>query len=442
MIAAVLVGGDDVLDRITIDDADCHHLRHREILSAMRRLRARGEPAADPQLIEVELGNRFEACGGHAALGDLVSNTSFSVDTIEHYARLVREASVTRNVVATLAEIQSSDLSGYDMLSTLLERVSSLSQSIDDPAVTMGEAVKETFRDLHERVQLKEKTGHATWGIRTGFSSIDTAIAGLQLGVVTIIAARPSMGKSALARSIAYGAHLVNDDCGAHIFSCEDSRRAYALRQVSDSSGVSLTKLRDLTFSTKDLSDIARAADELAPIDKWIIDDTNGISADDVAMRVRKHKRRINTKVVVVDYAQLLRDKTVSAGDKQAQVEVGAEKLLSLARSENIAVVLLSQLNRDCEKRDDKRPMLADLRASGALEQIAETVIMLYRDDYYHDDSEEPNTVEAIVRKNKNGVAPVTCKLHWDGKTATMRERSTIRRSEAPPQQDWTSSYD
>lgn len=423
LVCAVMLGGDAVLDRMLVEPEEFYDPRSREVFSAMRALRARGNPPGDVKLLEVEIGPRMQAIGGLGFFAELVSDTHASLDHVEHYESLVRKAALTRRTITTLSELQTSDLEGTELVARVLEQTSLLARLTDDPAVTIGEAVKEAFSMLAEA----RKSGR-TWGLTTGFDDLDKAIGGLQYSVLTILAGRPSMGKSALARSIAANANL-KADAGIHVFTPEDSRRTYAMRQMSDESRVTLENLRSLRISDTEFQQVQRAAGDLWRRRNWLIDDTAGLSSTDIAMRVRKHKRDNNTKLVVVDYAQLIREPGVALGDKRMQVEIAAENLAQLARSEGVALLLLSQLSRECEKREDKRPMLSDLRESGALEQLAEAVIFVYRDEYYNPDSSAAGMSEAIVRKNKNG-ACCTVKLKWDANTATHRPYSAPYRAQ------------
>lgn len=428
ILASVLLVGEPALDQALVDPSEFFNMRHRAIFSAMQELRAEGRPPGDVQLLCDALGSRLEACGGLDYLVGLLERR-FVTDHVANYAQLVRRAAMTRNVLATLAELQSSDLEGVELLGRVLESVSTLARGIDDAAVTIGEAVREAYTALTAALDRKEETGSATWGIPTGFSQLDLILGGIPREVVTIIAGRPSHGKSALARSIADNANLLSADCGVHVFTPEDSRKTYALRQISDVGRISLAQMRGLRIDRAMLAKISRAAGEIYPRTGWLIDDTSGIGSAEIAMRVRKHKRENRTGLVIVDYMQLLRERGVPLYDKTTQVAVAAENLQELARTEKVAVIGVSQLNRDCEKRDDKRPILSDLRQAGELEQIADNVVFVYRDEVYDRDTDEKGITELLIRKNKNGPTG-RVKLAFDEETATHRELSS---RSAPP---------
>lgn len=414
VLAAVLIGGDDVLDRVELDADEFFDTRHRAIFSAMRQLRAANKTASDPQLIEGELGSKSDAIGGLAYLSELVIQGSVP-DRVEEYGALVRRSAITRAAVKALSDLQACDLEGGELLNRILETSNGLSRVMEDSAVSMPIAVRDALLEIDSAMNQEG----ATWGLPTGFDVLDAILGGIQIGVVTIVAGRPSMGKSALARSLADNVNRLGD-CGVHVFTPEDSRKTYALRTLSDHSRVSLEKIRALEIKQGEFGTLQRAARELWERKNWLIDDTAGVSSDDIALRVRKHKRANNTKLVVVDYVQLLREKRVPLSDPQRHVAIASQNLVQLARSEEVAVLLLSQLSRECEKREDKRPLLSDLRQAGELEQDAEAVLMVYRDDYYDDESERPGVTEVLVRKNKNGrTGPA--ELAWDAETATHR---------------------
>jgi replicative DNA helicase len=425
LLGSVLLAGDEVLDRLLLEPEEFFDLRHREIFSAMRRLRLASQPAGDPQLLEAALGDRMAAIGGIAFLSGLLTTTAAVPDHAEHYQQLIRRGALTRATITALAELQSSELEGVELLGRVLEATSALARCTDDPAVPIGVAVKEAFQAL---LEAHATPGH-TWGLPTGFGVLDAILGGLQVGVVTILAGRPAMGKSSLARSIAGNANLLGAECGVHVFTPEDSRQTYALRALSDASRVPLERMRALTVKRDEFDQLRQAASELWARSHWLIDDSAGIASEDVALRVRKHKRENKTKLVVVDYVQLLRERRVPQHDLRLQVEVAAANLVHLARSEEVCVLLLSQLSRDCEKREDKRPLLSDLRESGALEQIAEAALFVYRDEVYDPHTSSQGITEVLVRKNKNGrTGPA--ELRWDAPTATHRPLS--RRDDEP----------
>lgn len=428
LIGAVLLDP-TVLDRVDLsaDSAgEFYDRRHQAVWRALHALRAAGKPIGDPAMIAGELGDLAEPVGPYVY--ELFSATSDAApENAAHYADEIRDHAITRRALEVIGEITASNLTGGELVAAALQRLGSLGgQERLDPSVTMAEAARETVKDVVDAQYRQDLHGGQAWGISTGFDDVDRHLGGLQRGVVTILAGRPSMGKSALARTLADNIASRKDGGGVHVFSSEDSRRAYTLRALSDRARIPLRRLRGLQLRGPDFADLERAADALADRTNWRIDDSTGLSSAQIGMRVRRHRKALKTSLVIVDYVQLLREP--NARDRRLEVEAAATSLVDLARKENVALLLLSQLSRECEKRDDKRPLLSDLRESGALEQVADAVMFLYRPEVY-DEKGEP---ELLIRKNKHGQRGVI-HLAWDSDTATYRPLELRDRIEPPP---------
>jgi len=417
VLGSIMLDGETAYDATDLDAMDFFNLAHRTIFAAMARLRAKAAPPGDLQLLEAEIPDQLEAIGGLAYLGSLVGD-AVTPSHLGRYVALVREAALTRLVVGELADIQDGDEEGDALLERFQAVSSRLSSRAKDASVTIGQIADEAMVDL-ESAMLQDGTA---WGIPTGFGKLDYILGGLQRGALTIFAARPSMGKSALVRSIAD--NVSSAGVGVHVFSPEDSRRTYALRTLADRARASLERVRGLRATADEMAMLKARAAELRSHAGWLIDDTAGISSREIAMRVRRRAKENNTGLVIVDYVQLLREREAARSDKRAQIDIATENLEVLARSEKIAVIAVSQLNRECEKRPgDKRPLLADLRESGGLEQAAEAAVFLYRDEVYNADSDDKGTTELLIRKNKNGRTGCL-KLFWDAECATHRPLS------------------
>lgn len=430
LIAAVL-RDDTLLDRVDLpSDAsrEFHDMRHGAVWRALHVLHVGKKPVGDPALIIDALGGEAEAVGEEFVLDLFCASTD--IDNAAHYAEQIREAALTRRVLAELGELRTNDLGGSDLVAAALQRLSGLGgQRAPDAGVPMSRLAQDVLNDV-VAAQVRQEIGGGTWGLPTGLPELDGILGGLQRGVVTILAGRPSMGKSSLARTLADNVAGVAGCGGAHVFSLEDSRRAYAIRVLSDRSRVPLRQIRGLSLKSHALADLQHAATDLGDRANWIVDDSTGLSASQIAMRVRRHKDALKTAIVVVDYVQLLREPT-ARGDKRREVDTAMEGLVDLARKEDVALVLLSQLSRKCDERDDKRPLLSDLRESGTLEQGADAVLFLYRPDVYG----EQGPAELIVRKNKHGQQG-TVKLSFDGPTATYRALEW--RDRTPPPEHWS----
>jgi len=425
----VLLRGDPAFDQAAVEAEDLFDLRHRLIWRAMCELRDAGHPCGDETLIADVLGDRIEQVGGLTYIAKTTEATS--PERVVEYSRLIRRAALTRRVQESLAELAQSSLEGTELLAQALDRIQSLARHVDDPTRSMPQVVVDMMRSLNEAIERAE-SGEAVWGIPTGFTELDKVLGGLQIGKLVILAARPSMGKSALARSIAR--HVVERIGGVHVFSIEDTAETYAIRQISDESRVPLDYFRTLKLKEKHLAPIGYVANRLKEKHRWLIDETATLSTADVALRVRKHMSENDTRLVVIDYAQLMTEADIPAHEPRLQMNAISKRLVGVARSYGVAVLLLSQLSRKCESREDKRPILSDLRESGSLEQDAEQVVMLYRDEVYNPDGDDQGITEAIVRKNKNGPCG-TVRMQWDARHATHRSLST--REPEPAQQSF-----
>lgn len=418
LLCGVLLHGDGALDRVMLIPDDFADVRHREIFAAMRRLRDRNEPCNDLQVLDAELGARSEAVGGLGYCAELLEAAAIET-SMGDYQRLIRRGAITRAVLIALSEVQGGIAEGEDLIAEVQEATSKLSHSLEDHGQEISDVTRAVFKHL------ESLEGGGVWGVPTGYEVLDKVMGGLTPGNLFILAGRPSMGKSALSRSIADNANASakegEEPPGIHVFTPEDNAIAYGTRQLADMARVPLDKIRALELNRGQMKDLMGAGNELARRRNWVIDDSSGISSQDLILRVRKRKQENNTKLVVVDYVQMMRETSVPLHDKRMQVEVAAENLVTLARSEKIAVLALSQLSRDCEKRPDKRPLLSDLRESGALEQLAEGVLMVYRDEYYNEDTDQKGITEVLVRKNKGGTTGMV-ELWWDARTATHRE--------------------
>lgn len=415
VIGAALLSS-DVIYRVNLQSSDFFDPRYGKIWEAMQRLVAAEKPANDPLLVQDELNRETQGIG-LSVLSECIQAVPTS-DNVEHYAGIVTAHATTRRIRSLLSNLVTSGLEGEELLHKTLEAVTGLTSGRADGAVSMSDCMTSTVEELLHELDQKRQGNAANLGLSTGLNELDDYLGGIQVGVVTIIGGRPSMGKSSLARTIADN---VNDaGAGVHVFSLEDRRTAYARRALSDFARVDLHRINTLRMTDEDISRIREAERAFRFKKQWLVDDVAGLSARDIALRVRRHIRENKTRLVVVDYVQLMRERDAPRADSRVQVKLAIEGLHELARRENVAMLVLSQLNRDLEKRDDKRPELSDLREAGDLEQVADAVVFCYRDEVYHPQTNQKGIGEIIVRKNKHGRVG-TGRLHWDASTATFR---------------------
>ncbi len=333
-----------------------------------------------------------------------------SSSSIKYYAGIVKEKAVLRRLIGVSETIEKSCYAQSDSMDHILENTEKMvfdvvqNRSTED-YTPIGQIVMNAL----EKINIASQTKGPVTGIATGFTDLDYKTAGLQPSDLILIAARPSMGKTAFVLNVAQYICFKQNLCAA-IFSLEMSKESLVNRLLSMESRVDSQSIRTGNMDEQDWDNIVEGAGIIGN-SKLIIDDTPGISIGELKSRCRKYKLEHDVKVIIIDYLQLM------SGDGRADSRVQeiseiSRSLKALARELNVPVVALSQLSRAVEKRDDHRPMLSDLRESGAIEQDADVVMFLYRDDYYHKDATPTNIAEVIIAKQRNG--PIgTVELVW-----------------------------
>lgn len=406
------------------------------VFGAMRNLEARNVPV-DVSTVgdELDRNGTLDSAGGFAFLGECTFNVP-TADNVLAYAHQVRDASLNRRVRVALAEVAYSDeQSGAELLSMALASISKLDAGQPDDACTIKDVIKRRLKRLGE-IEEERRNGTTTLtGYPTGIERLDEKIGGFQPKIVTVVAARPGMGKSSL--GLATADACSNAGYGAHVFSLEDSEEAYADRTISRLSQVPANNIRTFKLDRGQVSDMHVAIGAVGGR-RWLFDGRSGITADEIVRSVRKHRKANNTRVVIVDYIQLVR-RPHGMSPRASAHEVLTENITTLAdaaKQDGLAYVVMSQLNRGLESRNDKRPMMSDLRESGSLEERAKCVIGIYRGAYYGpqvdgvdyrssegeremDTDEWERAVELLVLKNNNGPTGVV-RATFDGPTTRM----------------------
>jgi replicative DNA helicase len=439
VLGAVLLRN-DALDVIELRAEEFYDPRHREVFAAARALQSKHRPI-DPVTIEAELerSGKLAAVGGLGFLSELMGSVP-TADNVEHYAAIVADAALKRRVIVAASEIAArgfrADLSGEELLGEFYSSATQIEQPTRDSGVLMADIARETYFELEKSLAARDRGERPDVALATGIATLDALLnGGFPRGNMHIIAARPSMGKSALARGICASANA--QGAGVHVFSTEDKRGAYVRRQFADDADVDLGRLTSVGLDRIEWGRVVAAANDLTKRERWMVDDVRGISISDIALKVKRRRKELRTELVVIDYAQLLvGERGVRYESREHQVSEIAKKAARLAGDENVVVLLLSQLNRDSEKRDDKRPSLADLRGSGELEQAADVVLMLHRPEWYLLKQLESGNAnvdrqldmwrgkgQVLLEKGKNMRAPNATVLQWDAKSATYRDR-------------------
>lgn len=408
--------------------------------SAIRNLEASGSPIDFVTVLEYMQRLRAERGGGDAEtaeqleslLGDCIRNVPDSENVLS-YATQVRDEGISRRVRLELERIaNSSTTSGAELLSMAMASLSRLDAGIPESTPTIADLVKRRIKQL-EQIANDRKAGLTTLtGFPTGIAKLDEKIGGWQSKIVSIIAARPAMGKSSLGLATADASTAAG--FGAHLFSLEDTEEAYADRTLSRTSEVPAESMRRSELTPTQMRDMSGAIRSVVGRN-WLVDSRSGISADEIVRSVRKHRRANNTRVVIVDYVQLVRGGRNAGASRHEQLTEIVTTLADAAKQDDLAYVVMSQLNRDLEKRTDKRPLMSDLRESGSLEERAKCVVGVYRGSYYsttpqesvdYEPDEQPPSqaefqrqVQLCVLKNNNGaVGRVMADFH--GPTTRM----------------------
>jgi replicative DNA helicase len=386
-----------------LEVGDFYNEAHRKIFAAIVELSDRNEPSDLITLSNILRDkNHLDQAGGTNYLVSLVDNVP-SAANIAHYSKIVKEKSILRRLIATATDILNMTYhSGADVDTVLDEAehaIFDISENKIRPAFhPFKEIIKDSVRTIEKLYERKE----LVTGVPTGYEKIDDLTSGFQKSDLIIIAGRPSMGKTALALNIAQYAALETSTPVA-IFSLEMSKEQLALRMLSSESRVDSQRIRRGFLGETDWPKLITAASRLseAPI---YIDDTPAITVLEMKAKARRLKSEVNLGLIILDYLQLMRSSGYRESREQEISEI-SRSLKALAKELNVPVVALSQLNRKVEDRTNKRPQMADLRDSGAIEQDADVIAFIYRDEVYDKSEENPEKgmAEIIIGKQRNG---------------------------------------
>ncbi len=393
---------DEVADIIT--EADFYREDHRQIFRAIHELSDGGKPCDAVTVTEwFESRDLVDQIDGGAYISQLASSTP-SAANVKAYAEIVREKSILRQLIDVGAEITSASFSSEGRDSReLLEEAERRVFAIGDQGLRTGSSfvsVQDTLKEAIEKIQeLHEFEGEIT-GTHTGFKDFDKLTAGLQDSDLIIVAGRPAMGKTTLAMNIAEHA-AIKHDIPIAIFSMEMSALQLVMRLFSSLGQIDQTRLRTGSLDELDWPKLTMAMNLLHK-SHIFIDETPSLSPAELRARARRLKREHNIGMIVVDYLQLM---AVPGSKENRATEIAeiSRSLKAIAKELHLPVVALSQLNRALEQRPNKRPVMADLRESGSIEQDADLIVFIYRDEVYNDESPEKGKAEIIIGKHRNG---------------------------------------
>ena len=378
--------------------------QHRQIFEHMVNL-GEHQQAIDTVTLMEELSRsgKLEAAGGVAYLSQLADGLP-RVTNVDHYARIVKEKSVLRNLAFSAAAIQEQALAAGDAADVILDRAESTIFQLAEDRVKAGlVGVKELVRDNFERLEKIFSEGRRITGLSSGYAGLDNETAGLQPSELVILAARPSMGKTALALNIAENIAMRHREPVA-IFSLEMSKESLLLRMLASEARVDAHKFRTGHMNRDDWGKITGALTELGEAPLWI-DDSASSTVLEMGAKARRLKRDRGLSLMIVDYLQLVVPSNPGRGvNRQEEVSSISRALKGLAKELKIPVMVLSQLTRAPE-REDRKPQLSDLRESGAIEQDADVVMFINRPNFYKTDLPEEDRAKAelIIAKQRNG---------------------------------------
>lgn len=400
-----------------LENDDFFTAAHQIIFSTMKSLDASGQPIDMASLGFMLCTNAsFNEAGGVQYLSELIASLPCARN-IKKFCHAVKNDSMRRKIKALSMEISARTdepiVNCAEYIQTLKDKLDDVSAHLTEtPWSLFGEVTREAIEDIFAIQSGADK------GVDTGFIDIDKKLSGLRPGSLTIIAARPAMGKTALALNIVKNTALERD-CSVAVFSLEMTAKELAMRILSSISGIESSVLRNATMSDAQWDAIVKAIEayKSAPI---VIDETPGISISTLRERAKRMKAERDIKLIVIDYLQLMTSTSKRAQSREQEIADVSRGLKNLAKELKVPIICLAQLNRAVDARVDKRPFLSDLRESGSIEQDADTIMFIHREDYYEKDkSKQNNKAEIIIAKQRAGATGVV-NLHWNGATTTF----------------------
>ncbi len=392
---------------------DFYRPDHKEIYDVIIELFDRAQPIDLITVSErLKLHGKLDLVGGLEYLTNIATEVPTTAN-VKHYAKIVEEKALLRKLIKASSDIVDLGYSASEEVTFILDKAEQnifdiLQKRSSQGFVPIKDVLVDTFNKLEE---LYNNSGNIT-GIPTGFADLDFKTSGLHNSDLILIAARPAMGKTAFALNLAQNA-AVHSNVPVAVFSLEMSREQLVNRMLCSEAMVDSNRMKTGKLEDNDWQKVAKALGPLseAPI---FIDDTPGVSITEIRAKCRRLKLEHNLGLVIIDYLQLMQGSRSKSENRQQEISEISRSLKILAKEINVPVITLSQLSRAPETRTDHRPILSDLRESGAIEQDADIVMFLYRDDYYNPETEKKNIAEVILAKHRNG-STGTVELVWLG---------------------------
>ncbi len=411
VLGSMLVDKDAILTVIDIlKPEDFYRPEHQEIYQAMLDLNDKNEPVDILTLkSQLELRGKYDVNNGFEYLVSL-NNPMYSISNVESYAKIVEEKSILRKLISSSNEISKLSYEGNEEVADILEKAEKNVFAISEKKsaksyALIGDVVSTTMDNIEE---LHERKSPLV-GLTSGFPDLDRKTLGFCPGQLVVVAARPSMGKSSLLLNFATNA-AIKENAAVVYFSLEMSKDELAGRILSSEGLIENEKIRTGNLEDGDWVNLVNAAGTISEA-KIILDDSAGYTPSELRAKCRKLKLEFDIKLICIDYLQLM-SAGKSSGSRQQDISEISRSLKMLAKEIGVPIIAASQLSRAPEQREDHRPMLSDLRESGSIEQDADMVMFIYRDDFYNKDSDKRNIAEVILSKNRAG-STGTVELSW-----------------------------
>ncbi|AJY74866.1 replicative DNA helicase [Paenibacillus beijingensis] len=403
VLGAVLLQAEALITAMErVRSEDFYSVAHQRVFEAMVELGENNEPI-DLVTLTAYLQDRqqLDEIGGVSYLAKLAGVVPTAAN-VDYYAQIVEEKSMLRRLIRTATTIVSDGYASAEDIGALLSDAEARILEISNRRSSSGFiSIRDVLMEVFERVEFLYSHKGGTTGIPSGFPDLDKMTSGFQRSDLIIVAARPSVGKTAFALNIAQNVGVRARETVA-IFSLEMSAAQLVQRMICAESNVDAGRMRTGFLEGDDWEKLTMAIGSLSEA-QIFIDDTPGITVADIRAKCRRLKKERGLGMILIDYLQLIAGRGKAGENRQQEVSEISRTLKMIARELEVPVIALSQLSRGVEQRQDKRPMMSDLRESGSIEQDADIVSFLYRDDYYNQDTEKKNIIEIIIAKQRNG---------------------------------------
>lgn len=402
VIGAILLDADSFSTAAErLSPADFYRTNHQVIFAAMLKLFEKGDPIDLVTVTTLLMDeNKLDVAGGVPYLTELSESVPTAAN-IDFYSKIVEEKALLRRIIQTSTDIITQAYTREDEVEAVLDEAERKMLSVSSRKNSQSfKAIKDVLIEVYDNIETLHHAKDDVTGIPTGFRDLDRMTSGFQKNDLIIIAARPSMGKTAFALNIAQNVATSTDENVA-IFSLEMGAEQLVQRMLSSEGNIDGQRLRTGKLTDEDWTKLTAAMGSLSHAGIYI-DDSPGLRVADIRSKCRRLKQEHGLGMIIIDYLQLIQGSEGSRENRQQEVSEISRSLKGLARELEVPLIALSQLSRSVESRQDKRPMMSDLRESGSIEQDADIVGFLYREDYYDTESENSN-IEIIIAKQRNG---------------------------------------